>query len=297
MDLITTAIITALDHNVAGQMTGEKTKPAAEAYQALKAALRLKFGAESELIVAVENLEARPDSFGRQEVLKEEMSITQANQDLELQAAAQTLLDRLNSDSHARPSARPIPRQRPARTSHFVGRKTALTQLLANLKPDHMVALCGPAGIGKSALIAEAVWTLAPNETPPDIFPDGIIYHNFYDQPRADIAMEHIARIYGQDPHPTAYDAAQQALADRQALLILNGAEQADDLSGILEIRGRCGVLLTCQHSDDTVVEKQEIGPTRRPSNKSVNWSAVYRWPSLWPDVIWPPQASRRPTI
>lgn len=262
MDLITTAIITALNHNAPDQMAGESMKPITEAYQALRVALRVKFGAESQLMVALENLEVKPDSFGRQEVLKEEISATQANQDSEVQAAARTLLDRLDTNALARPAAdRPIPWQRPARPSDFVGRETALTELLAHLKPDRVVALYGPAGIGKSALIAEAVWTLAPNEEPSDIFPDGIIYHNFYDQPRADIVMEHIARIYGEDPHPNAYDAAQRALAQRQALLILNGVELADDLTGILEIRGHCGVVVTCQHSDDVQAEKQEIEP------------------------------------
>jgi hypothetical protein len=123
------------------------------------------------------------------------------------------------------------------------------------------VALYGPAGVGKSALVAAAIWQLASGNIPPATFPDGIIYHNFYNQPRVDIALEQIARTLGEEPKPTPYDAVQRALTGRQVLLVLGGAEQADDLAGLLDIRGNCGVVLTSRHSYETIDTCQELGP------------------------------------
>jgi hypothetical protein len=65
---------------------------------------------------------------------------------------------------------------------------------------------------------------------PPDAFPDSLIFHSFYRQPEVAIALEQIARIYGEDPLPTPALAAYRALNGRQALLIFDGAEEADDL-------------------------------------------------------------------
>ena len=63
-----------------------------------------------------------------------------------------------------------IPLQRPPRVENFTGRKMELAQLLTDLRPGRVVTLCGPGGIGKSALAAEAVWQLAPNDAPPNFF-------------------------------------------------------------------------------------------------------------------------------
>ena len=159
---------------------------------------------------------------------------------------------------HAQPA--PIPLQRPARAEHFTDRKPELAQLLADLQPGRVVTLCGPGGIGKSALAAEAVWTLAPGDQLPGIFPGGIIFHNFYKQSQVTLALEHIARSYGdRDPRPTPAAAAQRALAGRQALLILDGTEQADDLLELLAIVGHCGVLVTSRRRQDAAATRQDI--------------------------------------
>ena len=71
-----------------------------------------------------------------------------------------------------------VPLSRLPRAEHFTGRERELAQLLESLQPDRAVILCGPDGIGKTALAAEALWTLAPADDPPDRFPDGIITHS-----------------------------------------------------------------------------------------------------------------------
>ena len=92
-----------------------------------------------------------------------------------------------------------------------------LRWLLAELQPGRRVTLCGPGGIGKTALAAEAIWTLAPGDDPPASFPDGIVFHTFYHQPQANLALEAIARVYGEELRPNPAEAARRALAGRHA--------------------------------------------------------------------------------
>jgi tetratricopeptide (TPR) repeat protein len=255
MDTITTAITTALAHRAAN--------PAAEsAYEMLKAALRQKFGPDSDLLEAVEKLEKQPSSAGRLAVLREEVVTARADQDPALIALAQALLEKLKPKPSSPYHSSPLPvLQHPSRAKFFTGRQAELSQLLASLQPGRVVALCGPAGVGKNALVAAAIWQLTSGDPLSVTFPDGIIYHNFYNQPRVDIALEQIARSLGEEPKPTPYDAVQQALTGRQALLVLDGAEQADDLAGLLDIRGDCGVVLTSRHSHEAIDSCQELGP------------------------------------
>lgn len=163
----------------------------------------------------------------------------------------------------------PIPLQRPARVTHFMGRSSELTQLLNELAPGKVVTLCGPGGIGKTALATEAIWTLAPGANPPDKFPDGIIFYSFYNQPQADSALEHIARSYGEEPRPTPRDAARRSLASRMTLLILDGSEAADDLNSVLDVRGNCGVLVTSRRRGDAKDGRRDIAPL--PIEESVS--------------------------
>jgi hypothetical protein len=157
------------------------------------------------------------------------------------------------------------PLQRPPRVHLFTNRKDELTQLRNNLRPSKVVTLCGPGGMGKSALAAEVVWTLAPENEPPALFPDGIIFHSFYNQPKTDVALEAIARAYGIEPKPTPKAAAMQALGGKCALLMLDGteavAESKGDLEEVLQVRGNCGVIVTSRRRDDAVDEWQELLP------------------------------------
>jgi hypothetical protein len=79
-----------------------------------------------------------------------------------------------------------IPLQRRPRAEHFKGRDDILKDLLPMLQPGKAVTLCGLGGMGKTALAIEAAWKLAPENTPPASFPDGIIFYSFYGQPAVD---------------------------------------------------------------------------------------------------------------
>ncbi|MEM7126269.1 MAG: hypothetical protein AAF702_08090 [Chloroflexota bacterium] len=154
-----------------------------------------------------------------------------------------------------------IPLQRPEPVEHFQDRKTELAQLLDDLQPGQVATLCGPGGMGKTALASKAIWQLAPGNDPPARFPDGILFHSFYNQPGADAALEHIARSYGMELDGPAQAAAQRALSGRTALLVLGGTEEADDLPKVLTIRNRCGVLVTSRKVSDAPGDHQDLNP------------------------------------
>jgi tetratricopeptide (TPR) repeat protein len=159
--------------------------------------------------------------------------------------------------THIHPTPPPLPLQRPPRAQHFTNREKELAQLLADLQPGKVVTLCGPGGIGKTALAAEAVW----QDEVTDRFPDGIIFHTFYGKPDPALALEHIARSFGEEPRPTSAEAALRALAGKQALLLLDGTEDADDLRAVLDVRGGCGAIVTSRQRKDAVEERQEVTP------------------------------------
>ena len=64
MDPITTAFVTALAIPMAKDVIED-------GYEALKKALKNKFGEESDVVNAVEQLEKKPDSEGRKAILQE----------------------------------------------------------------------------------------------------------------------------------------------------------------------------------------------------------------------------------
>jgi hypothetical protein len=89
MDQITTAVLAAL-----GQLAEPAVK---DAYEAVKALLVRKFGKPSDVVKAVEALEAKPDSAGRRATLTEEMASSGAARDGELLQLAQALLEKARS--------------------------------------------------------------------------------------------------------------------------------------------------------------------------------------------------------
>ncbi len=159
------------------------------------------------------------------------------------------------------PSGKRIPLFKPPQAPHFTNRKTELENILNALRPGKVVTICGPGGMGKTALTAKAIWTLAPENEIPASFPDGIIFHTFYNQPRVDLALEMIAQALGDEAKPTPEAGAQRALSGKQLLLVLDGTEEADDLAKIYAIAGGCGVLVTSRRSEDAFDDWNDITP------------------------------------
>ena len=156
--------------------------------------------------------------------------------------------------------AGPPPLHRPPRAQHFQGRQDEIDAVLRHLQLSQFVTLCGPGGIGKTAIAREVVDRLAPANDPPERFPDGVFLHSFYTHPQASAALESITTAYGLERRPDSA-AARQALSARTALLILDGAENADDLSAVLDIAGNCAVLITSRRRSDARGELIVVEP------------------------------------
>jgi hypothetical protein len=97
MDPITGAIVAALAAGVAGGAAEVGKKVIVDAYDALKTALKNKFGAESKVAQAVADLEAEPDFEPNQGALAGRVAQAKAAEDAELRELAQALLDALES--------------------------------------------------------------------------------------------------------------------------------------------------------------------------------------------------------
>jgi hypothetical protein len=92
MDPITTAIVTALSAGTIAGLTDMAKTAIADGYNKLKGLLTKKHGEGSEVVQAVEKLEAKPDSQGRKETLAEEIAAVKAEQDEEILVAAKQVL-------------------------------------------------------------------------------------------------------------------------------------------------------------------------------------------------------------
>ena len=99
MDPITTAIVAALAAGVTTGVTEVGKKTIVDAYNALKAILKRKLGQDSELLMAIQSLETKPDSVGRKTMVQEEVAATKADQDPEILGTAQSLLDKIEARS------------------------------------------------------------------------------------------------------------------------------------------------------------------------------------------------------
>lgn len=97
MDPITAAIVAAASAGVISGLTEVSKTAITDAYSKLKALLTKKFGGESDVVHAVNEVEDKPDSAGRKATLQEEVAAVKADQDQEVLHAAQALLQLLQA--------------------------------------------------------------------------------------------------------------------------------------------------------------------------------------------------------
>ena len=97
MEPVTTALIAAILAGAAKSAGSVAEKGIIDAYGGLKGLIQRKFGQESALVEAIDRLEANPDSEARKGVVREEAAQAKANEDPDLVAAAQRLLDQVQA--------------------------------------------------------------------------------------------------------------------------------------------------------------------------------------------------------
>src|SRR5689334_4062041 len=97
MDPTTAAIVAAVSAGAIGGLTEVGKTALTDAYSKLKALLVKKFGKESEVVQAVEQVEAKPASDARKALLVEEVTAVKADQDGELRELAQMVQQVLQS--------------------------------------------------------------------------------------------------------------------------------------------------------------------------------------------------------
>ncbi|HYH47688.1 MAG TPA: tetratricopeptide repeat protein, partial [Thermoanaerobaculia bacterium] len=145
---------------------------------------------------------------------------------------------------------RRIPHELPPAAEHYFGRQTELAQLIERLQAGKSTAVVGPAGLGKTALAAEAVravtgTTLETLARSP--FPDGVVFLDLYTfHGQAEPAWNTLAnKLEGPDfrERETGRERATEACRARRFLLVIEGGEEADGEEGRAEIRELLGVL------------------------------------------------------
>jgi tetratricopeptide (TPR) repeat protein len=144
-----------------------------------------------------------------------------------------------------------LPRQLPpsATAEEFFGRREELAELTNRLSQGLNCAIVGPAGLGKTALAAEAVRAvvgLSEASLAASPFPDGVVLLDLYQlKARADDVFGALARAFlgpagaRDDPRKRVSD----AVAGRRALVIIEGAEEADGTAGRAMLADVLGIL------------------------------------------------------
>jgi len=92
-------IISALVGGATAALKDGAEKALKDAYAHLKRLILNRYGKTGDVARAVEQLEAKPESTGRQTVVQEELAATDAPRDAEVLRAAQTLLEMVSPGS------------------------------------------------------------------------------------------------------------------------------------------------------------------------------------------------------
>jgi len=92
MDTITTAVVAALSAGAISGLTETSKTALTEAYTSLTSLLHKKFGDKSDVVQAIDQLEAKPESTDHKLTLQEKLVMVKAEQDSEVLSAAESLL-------------------------------------------------------------------------------------------------------------------------------------------------------------------------------------------------------------
>jgi hypothetical protein len=108
IDPVSAALIAAAVAGATGGLTDVSKTALTDTYSALKAAIQKRFGQQHGLVKAVEALEAKPTSAGRQTTLVEEVTDAGVDQDTELVTLAEQICQLLKDQVKTNPAVQQI---------------------------------------------------------------------------------------------------------------------------------------------------------------------------------------------
>lgn len=142
----------------------------------------------------------------------------------------------------------------PTRPELFIGRENALIWIKENLYPTKHLTITGTGGLGKTAVVNEALHQLFEEGELQKRFPAGVIFHTFYHKPSLTDAYQTILEAVGQKA-PLSFEdmerSVRSVLQSQPLILILDGAEEALDLFTLLKARGQAGVIVSSRKRND----------------------------------------------
>ncbi|MCB8944036.1 MAG: tetratricopeptide repeat protein [Ardenticatenaceae bacterium] len=177
-------------------------------------------------------------------------------------------------DFWQRPSRRPVPFQAPPQLPAFIGRTELVAQLTRYFSSQvqaRVSCLVGMAGLGKTSLATHLAYQLK------DKFSDGILWITL-NQTEPMSALQGIAQAYAHDVSAysdlsTRSSKVRELLATKNALLILDNAEDDDQLRPLMPPDGRCAVLITSRRHDLTLTDQAHrchLSPFNRDKAESL---------------------------
>ncbi|GAA3021275.1 AfsR/SARP family transcriptional regulator [Actinokineospora globicatena] len=152
------------------------------------------------------------------------------------------------TDTPPGPALADLPRDTP----YFIGREDALRRLdEATARPDALVAIDGPPGVGKTALIARWVRSRM------DRFPDGLLYKDFHGFSAAapldpthvmtDFLRQH--KISGGDAPEEKAVLLRQLTSRKRLIVVLDNVSDAEHAKPLLAAMNQCPVIISSRQS------------------------------------------------